>query len=717
VSFYICKEALEKVRVLFIQAYKLQFVPTFNSATRLRTWWLNVTVKFGVKPLMDQIRLNPTEKRFRNTGFRIRTSGTARALFPLYSRNEVGMLPKLSRSSFSLFEAQTVVQHCSSRSNIVILGYKEKQTVSRFVKNLIFPKLHEYIAWMGLFQERNSSSARVVDPLKRTTCPSEGHQLEVLRERPEICGWRVNAFPITSHTEEHGRTLKGDDSRSERRSFLCDLCYEESIARVQVKNTLKNRFMRTMYGFGSPAETIVSIFIVNFKVRIQATGCDKIGSVPAGGGGGGGAGVHGLFYYPATPYGSNPAQFDRKTVPKQWFCFNSMFQGKTHSERANRIRRITISTQLPTLTAILNGDYIRVNTASATVNMSSKRKSPPSKLQEGSEDGGEKVNGEEEKGGGGGGGAAGGGIAAGNMFYKLNSGSSSSELEDLIVPTDADQDLLSPPSKKRLMENGVDSGYLRSVAKQAPSKAYAGPPSSYDMDRERERERDRDRDRERERDRDRAESPGTGADAVVKGLAHHLNNNTSVYNNNNLTSGKRSMDDVLKRLTSKMNISTIKEDRHKRRSPEKNSILPKRVALPIAFDLQRLKLSRFAAYKPSKTIVESVIKVYHNVFKSGTEVAEGDEAGSLINLQALTGESLLEKERRLSEMILQLQMVREQLLSQQEQQTKYPLTNGGQYGSVALRSPRWFQLMNGVTFVVRLRFINCTLSPSRVTIC
>lgn len=43
---------------------------------------------------------------------------------------------------------------------------------------------------------------------------------------------------------------------------------------------------------------------------------------------------------------------------------------------------------------------------------------------------------------------------------------------------------------------------------------------------------------------------------------------------------------------------------------------------------------------------------------------------NLINLEALTGETILEKERRLSEMILQLQMVRDQLLSQQEQQAK-----------------------------------------------
>ncbi|KAG8223541.1 hypothetical protein J437_LFUL004415 [Ladona fulva] len=60
----------------------------------------------------------------------------------------------------------------------------------------------------------------------------------------------------------------------------------------------------------------------------------------------------------------------------------------------------------------------------------------------------------------------------------------------------------------------------------------------------------------------------------------------------------------------------------------------------------------------------------------GAESAEGAATdgvrdGSASSLQeALAGESFAEKERRLSEMILQLQMVREQLLAQQEQQSK-----------------------------------------------
>jgi hypothetical protein len=44
--------------------------------------------------------------------------------------------------------------------------------------------------------------------------------------------------------------------------------------------------------------------------------------------------------------------------------------------------------------------------------------------------------------------------------------------------------------------------------------------------------------------------------------------------------------------------------------------------------------------------------------------------GAAVLHQALAGETFLEKERRLSEMIRQLQMVREQLLCQQEQHSK-----------------------------------------------
>ncbi|XP_024081058.1 transcription factor Sox-13 isoform X3 [Cimex lectularius] len=245
-------------------------------------------------------------------------------------------------------------------------------------------------------------------------------------------------------------------------------------------------------------------------------------------------------------------------------------------------------------------------------NMSSKRKSPPSKLQEGGEEGGTEnsLNGDsiagegeeeirEERGG---------------MFYKLGSSSSSggSELEDLIPP---EEEVLTPPNKKRFLDNGMlgpyDESHLRPklALHQTLLNPLHGAPFSSDID--------------PARPKSNCESP------TDKGL--HINNNSTTLNhnnNNNNFSGKRTMDDVLKRLTSKMNNSTIKEDKTPN-SPNK---------MPTGDQLD------------------------------GEEM----EPNSLINhLQAMTGETLLEKERRLSEMIVQLQMVRDQLLSQQEQQNKF----------------------------------------------
>lgn len=122
------------------------------------------------------------------------------------------------------------------------------------------------------------------------------------------------------------------------------------------------------------------------------------------------------------------------------------------------------------------------------------------------------------------------------------------------------------------------------------------------------------------RRRGSSECSSPGAEAKVLGLC---NNNNSLLNHNSALSltapHKRSMDDVLKRLTSKMNNSTIKEE--KRPTP------------------------------------------------STTPVKQNNDRRGVLDaaaLQALAGESVLEKERQLSEMIMQLQMVREQLLAQQE---------------------------------------------------
>jgi hypothetical protein len=64
----------------------------------------------------------------------------------------------------------------------------------------------------------------------------------------------------------------------------------------------------------------------------------------------------------------------------------------------------------------------------------------------------------------------------------------------------------------------------------------------------------------------RRRSPSPTLDAIMKtaGLNNHNNNNSTTHNNNS-TSGshpvKRSMDDVLKRLTSKMHISNVREEK------------------------------------------------------------------------------------------------------------------------------------------------------------
>ncbi|XP_050547128.1 probable serine/threonine-protein kinase DDB_G0272254 [Daktulosphaira vitifoliae] len=135
-----------------------------------------------------------------------------------------------------------------------------------------------------------------------------------------------------------------------------------------------------------------------------------------------------------------------------------------------------------------------------------------------------------------------------------------------------------------------------------------------------------------------------GDESVAEKLAAahlmHLNNNTFMHNqnnnnNNNVMSlagpaAKRTMDDVLKKLSSKMHI------RDEQQSPN----------------------------SPSKT---------NNHSKSDPDHGE-DVAGQpgLDLLQHLQGDTstIVEKERKLSEMILQLQLFREQLLTQQDHPNK-----------------------------------------------
>lgn len=239
--------------------------------------------------------------------------------------------------------------------------------------------------------------------------------------------------------------------------------------------------------------------------------------------------------------------------------------------------------------------------------MSSKRKSPPSKLQEGSGSG--SADGGEVTSGGGEGSdlepvmeavAAHAHLASSgyykmssrsstgsepevddrrtppqptaeppSVFYKLSSASSSSgasgsEVEDMLG---ADDELLRSPSNKRKREDVPENcaGNAEECARYYQMNCLPKPvmtPNSLQallslnqagyLD-----------DRERllsppaRRRRSGCESP---SEADKKALLH-LNNNSTTLNHNNSNSGKRSMDDVLKRLTSKMNNSTIREER------------------------------------------------------------------------------------------------------------------------------------------------------------
>ncbi|CAH0560301.1 unnamed protein product [Brassicogethes aeneus] len=174
-----------------------------------------------------------------------------------------------------------------------------------------------------------------------------------------------------------------------------------------------------------------------------------------------------------------------------------------------------------------------------------------------------------------------------SAFYKLSSSSSSvsgSEVDDNL-----EEDRTPPPKTARIMCAETGSNLLIPSGLPTPQ--------------------------ERRRNSSECSSPTSDIKANV-----HYNNNNSSFANNNSSSHplKRSMDDVLKRLTSKINSSTIREERRPTPSSTPNST--------------------------------------HNSDMESTAAIQ----------QALSGDNFMEKDRKLSELIFQLQMVREQLLTQQQ---------------------------------------------------
>ncbi|XP_024942467.1 transcription factor Sox-5 isoform X2 [Cephus cinctus] len=146
-------------------------------------------------------------------------------------------------------------------------------------------------------------------------------------------------------------------------------------------------------------------------------------------------------------------------------------------------------------------------------------------------------------------------------------------------------------------------------------------------------------------------------------VAPNDNNNTVTQNNNNNNNGaaatavgtKRSMDDVLKRLTCKMNSGSLSlQDDSTRRTPPPSST----------------PTSHNTHSSSSSSISNSVAPSPPGAGR--LQNTEGQQDGAAALQRVLCAESFVEKERRLSEMILQLQMLREQLLQQQDQSKSFP---------------------------------------------
>ncbi|XP_044748331.1 transcription factor SOX-13 isoform X3 [Coccinella septempunctata] len=256
-----------------------------------------------------------------------------------------------------------------------------------------------------------------------------------------------------------------------------------------------------------------------------------------------------------------------------------------------------------------------------TGNMSSKRKSPPTKLQEGNcssesnnqlppnltnsgSDGGGLTDldetssnnlsdiGEEEPNS---------MVHNSSAFYKLSESSSASH-----SGSDVDLDDEKSAKNPRLMFSEASSLLIPQGITSISSLSLHN-------------------DSERRRNSSECSSPSSEKTNIYN------NNNISLHNNNSsLQPMKRSMDDVLKRLTSKINSTSCKDDR-----------------------------------RPTPTMSPS-----------------SDAEHTAAIQEALAGDNVMEKDRKISELIFQLQMVREQLLTQQNQETpKNPPQQQQQYSN------------------------------------
>ncbi|XP_057335793.1 transcription factor Sox-5 isoform X2 [Microplitis mediator] len=156
----------------------------------------------------------------------------------------------------------------------------------------------------------------------------------------------------------------------------------------------------------------------------------------------------------------------------------------------------------------------------------------------------------------------------------------------------------------------------------------------------------------------------------------HNNNNTSNNNNNgtvNNSTGppgtKRSMDDVLKRLTCKMNSGSLSLQDEARRSPPP-STTPTNHNTHSGYSSisNSVAASPPASRRTPTTIISSGCSSSNTTTNTTTTaITEGYQDGALALHRVLCAESNAEKERRLDEMIKHLQLIREQLSLGQDQ--------------------------------------------------
>lgn len=149
-------------------------------------------------------------------------------------------------------------------------------------------------------------------------------------------------------------------------------------------------------------------------------------------------------------------------------------------------------------------------------------------------------------------------LNASNTFYKQHSDTSSPSVSGSEVDDGIEDDRSPPNKKQRVIATDNNTNNIQHNNNNSPIVVHGGltVTGSGVVSGVVEQMR-KDNNDSRRRNSSECSSPTSD----LKTNLHYNNNNSSLHNNNSSSHPcKRSMDDVLKRLTSKMNNSTIKEE-------------------------------------------------------------------------------------------------------------------------------------------------------------